>query len=174
MTSVLPSVVALGLAALAALLLALRRYSPPVRSSERRAASRALTVAVAVQAFHFAEEAATGFHERFPGLFDLPSLPFEGFVAFNVAWLGIWALSVPGLRSGRAPAFFAAWFLAIAGMLNAIAHPLLAVAAGGYFPGLVTSPAIGAAGVGLWLRLRGATASKPETGSPGISRTSSP
>ncbi|MCP5090226.1 MAG: hypothetical protein GY949_04810, partial [Gammaproteobacteria bacterium] len=58
-------------------------------------------------------------------------------------------------------AYFAAWFLAIAGMLNGVAHPLLAIAAGGYFPGLITSPFIGAAGVWLWLGLRKATRPAP-------------
>jgi hypothetical protein len=61
------------------------------------------------------------------------------------------------LRSARPAAFFAAWFLAIAGMFNGIAHPFLALAAGRYFPGLVSSPVIAAASVWLWLRLRDAT-----------------
>lgn len=54
-------------------------------------------------------------------------------------------------------AALAAWFLAIAGMFNGIAHPLLAIAAGGYFPGLVNSPFIGVASVWFWLRLLRAT-----------------
>lgn len=58
---------------------------------------------------------------------------------------------------------FAAWFLAIAGMINGIAHLLLAISADGYFPGLVNSPFIGIAGVWLWLRLRRATRSKFES-----------
>lgn len=32
-----------------------------------------------------------------------------------------------------------------------IAHPILAIAAGGYFPGLVSSPFNGVASVRLWL-----------------------
>ncbi len=72
-------------------------------------------------------------------------------------WLGIWVVSIPGLRSGRGVALFAAWFLAIAGMANGIAHPLLAVAAGRYFPGLLSSPVIGLASLWLWLQLRRAT-----------------
>jgi hypothetical protein len=56
-------------------------------------------------------------------------------------------------------AFFAAWFLAIAGALNGIGHPLMAVAAGGYFPGLVSSPFVGLACIWLWIRLREATRS---------------
>jgi hypothetical protein len=54
-------------------------------------------------------------------------------------------------------AVFAAWFLAIAGMFNGIAHPLLAIAERGYFPGVVSSPFICVASVWLWLRLRKAT-----------------
>lgn len=153
----LPSILALGLAALAAALLARSRKSPPENVEERLTAARALAVAVGVQSVHFAEEAATGFHERLGPLLGLPGMPLSLFVVFNLTWIGIWIASVPGLRSARTGAFFAAWFLAIAGMLNGIAHPLLAIAAGGYFPGLVSSPFIGMASVWLWLRLHGAT-----------------
>ena len=160
MLNVLPSILVLGLAALAALGLVLSRRSPPECGVERHAAARALAVAVGLQGVHFAEEAATGFHERLGPLLGLPGMPLAAFVVFNLAWLGIWVASVPGLRSAHAAAFFAAWFLAIAGMLNGIAHPLLAVAADGYFPGLVSSPFIGAASVWLWFRLRSATRPK--------------
>ena len=155
--SLLPSAFVLGLAALAALLLVLSRRSPPENVAERLAAARALAVAVGVQSVHFAEEVGTGFHERFPALLGLPAMPVSFFVAFNLTWIGIWVASVPGLRAARPAAFFAAWFLAIAGMLNGIAHPLLAVAADGYFPGLVSSPVIGVASARVWIRLRGAT-----------------
>ncbi len=160
MLNVLPSILVLGLAALAALLLVLSRWSPPENVPERLVAARVLVLAVGVQSVHFAEEAATGFHERLGALLGLPGMPLSVFVIFNLTWLGIWVASVPGLRSQRAAAFFAAWFLAIAGMLNGIAHPLLAIAAGGYFPGLVSSPFIGVASVWLWLRLRRATRPK--------------
>jgi len=163
MLNLLPSIIALGLAALFAWVLALHRRSPPESTAERRAAARALAVAVGLQSIHFSEEVATGFHERFPALFGLPAMPLSLFVAFNLAWLGIWIASVPGLRSARLPAFFAAWFLAIAGALNGVAHPILAFAAGGYFPGLVSSPFIGGAGLWLWLQLLGATS---PTGGP--------
>ncbi len=162
MLSVLPSIFVLGLAALAALSLALSRRSPPENVAERLAAARALALAVGLQSIHFTEEATTGFHERLGALLALPGIPLSVFLVFNLAWLGIWVASVPELRSARAAAFFAAWFLAIAGMINGIAHPLLAVAAAGYFPGLVSSPFIGAASVWLWLRLRRATRPEPE------------
>ena len=158
MLSVVPSVTALGLAALAALLLAKRRSSPTRYLPERQAAARALGLAVAVQSVHFAEEAATGFHERLGGVFGLPGMDFSLFLAFNLMWLAIWVISIPGVRSARTPALFAAWFLAIAGMLNGIAHPLLALVTGGYFPGLASSPLIAFASLWLWVKLRAATA----------------
>ena len=157
MLSALPSIVVLGLAALVALFLARSRLSPTAYARERVHASRALTVAVVFQGLHFLEEAATGFHSRFPALFDLGEIPRVVFIAFNVIWLGVWIASVVGVRSGLQPAFFAAWFLAIAAMFNGIAHPLLAVASGGYFPGLISAPIIGISGVWLWRRLRAAT-----------------
>jgi hypothetical protein len=79
------------------------------------------------------------------------------FVIFNLTWLANWVASIPGLRLAQPAAFFAAWFLAIAGMLSGIGHPIMAIIAGGYFPGLVTSPFIGIAGVWLWRRLYAST-----------------
>lgn len=157
MLSLLPSIVALGLAAVAALVLALNRRSPPENVAQRSAAARALTFAVCIQALHFVEESVTGFNEQFPGLFDLPAMPFSVFVVFNLAWLAIWAASIPGLRAARTAAFFAAWFLAIAGTLNGVAHPVMAIAAGEYSPGLLSSPVIGAASVWVWFSLQRAT-----------------
>jgi hypothetical protein len=84
-------------------------------------------------------------------------MPLSFFVSFNLAWIAIWIVSIPYLRLGRKPAFFAAWFIAISGMLNGVAHPVMAITSGGYFPGLITSPIIGLAGVILWQRLQRAT-----------------
>jgi len=47
--------------------------------------------------------------------------------------------------------------LAIAGAANGVAHPLMSVAVGGYFPGLATSPLIGVLGVVLLRRLLAVT-----------------
>jgi hypothetical protein len=159
MMSLIPSIAALGLAAFAAVHLTRRYPSPIERTMERATASRALALATAIQGGHFAEEWATGFHVRFPALFGLEPMPLPLFVAFNLTWIAIWIASVPLLRSARKFAFFAAWFLAIAGMLNGVAHPLMAAASGGYFPGLISSPFIGLASVYLWRRLHGATSS---------------
>ena len=151
--SVLPSLLILLVVATVAAGLALSRDPRDGGVSDRRTASIAFVVAIAIQAGHFIEEAVTGFHVRFPALFDMPPMPFAVFVLFNLAWIIVWMASVPGLRMGHRFALFAAWFLALAGALNGVAHPLMALADGGYFPGLFSSPAIGIAGIWLSLRL---------------------
>ncbi len=155
--SLLPSILILGIVALIALQLAGSRESAAEREGDRAAASRALAMATAVQFVHFSEEWATGFHVRFPALLGLDPIPLPVFLLFNFAWIAIWITAIPLLRASRTFGFFAAWFLALAGILNGIAHPLLAVATSGYFPGLMTSPFIGLAGVYLWRKLDLAT-----------------
>ena len=155
--SLLPSMLVLGTAAMIAGLLALRRTPRDpdghAAADARSGAARALTAATALQAAHLVEETATGFTERLAALLNLPVMPFWLFLTFNLAWIAAWLASIRGVRSGRRAAMFAAWFLAIAGLVNGVAHPALAVADGGYFPGLATVPFIaGAAGV-LWFRL---------------------
>lgn len=157
--SLIPSIAILGLAAFAALQLALRRPFSNELRMERASASHMLALATAIQSGHFVEEWATDFHIRFPALFGLDPMPLSFFVAFNLTWIVVWIASVPMLRTGNRAAFFAAWFLAIAGMLNGLAHPLMAVASGGYFPGLISSPFIGLASILLWRRLHCASKS---------------
>jgi len=83
---------------------------------------------------------------------------FSVFVVCNAAWLVIWIAAIFGLRSARPAAFFAAWFLAVAGMVNGLAHPLSAVATGGYFPGMGSSTLVAVVCGCLWYRLHQATA----------------
>lgn len=157
MLNLLPSMLVLGLAALIALRLVQARLSLPGMVAERRAAARVLAIAVVVQGAHFTEEAATDLPQRLPALFGLPPIPFSLFVAFNLLWLGIWIVSVPALRSMLPGAFFAAWFLAVAGIVNGVLHPVLAAVERGYFPGLVSAPVIGVVSAWLWVRLHRAT-----------------
>lgn len=164
MLSLLPSAVVLGLVALAALRFAAMRWSPPGMADARGEAARALAVATGVQGVHFIEEATFGLESQLGELLGIPGMPRLFFLTFNVTWLAIWVAAVPGVRSGRATAYFASWFLAIAGTVNGIAHPALAVAARAYFPGLVSSPAIGAVSVWLLLKLRRATVPKEASG----------
>jgi hypothetical protein len=78
---------------------------------------------------------------------------------------------IPSLRSGVRLLMFPLWFLAIAMMVNGVAHPLLGLDARGYFPGLATAPALGVVGAMLWMRLLSLTAgnhaSAPARTSPG-------
>lgn len=55
----------------------------------------------------------------------------------------------PGRRSARA----LAWFWALLEIANGLGHGALALAAGGYFPGLATAPLLLATGLYLAMRL---------------------
>ncbi|HLG56189.1 MAG TPA: HXXEE domain-containing protein [Vicinamibacterales bacterium] len=135
-------------------------YSRRLEAGHLRAGNaRATFIAlIALQALHFTEEYAAGFHERFPAFLGLAPWPATFFVPFNVIWLGIWVGAALGLRAGYQLALFPAWFLAIASVANGIAHPVLALATRGYFPGLWTSPLLAAGGMLLWRRLMTITA----------------
>jgi hypothetical protein len=127
----------------------------------RRRVTAYFAVAIAVQGVHFAEEWAADFNLRFPELLGLHPWSIELWAGFNLAWIGIWCLSLIGLRWGWRPALFPVWFLALACLVNCAAHPLLALAAGGYFPGLWSSPLCGVIGVPLWALLSRFTAPVP-------------
>jgi hypothetical protein len=123
--------------------------------------ARAVFVAlITLQALHVTEEYATGFHARFPTFLGLAPWPASFFVRFNTIWLAIWVVAVLGFRAGYQLALFPVWFLAIASVANGVAHLGLALATGGYFPGLWTSPLLAAGGVLLWRRLMTITAPK--------------
>lgn len=119
----------------------------------RRRCLGVLGFAIAGQLAHFAEELATSFATRFPGMLGLAPWSRGLFVTFNLVWIGIWILSAFALHRGVVAALAPTWFLALALVANGIAHPLLALRAGGYFPGLFTSPLVLVLGVLLWQRL---------------------
>ena len=153
MAEYLPSVFLLGVMAVVALGLTISRGGVIASPSAVQTAVRFSAIAVAAQAGHFVEELATGFHERFPAAFGQEPMSLPLFVSFNVAWLGIWAWSAWGLARRRQAALFPLWFLGIASVANGFAHPLLALNAGGYFPGLATSPLVAVVGALLLARL---------------------
>ena len=159
MTELLPSILSLSAIAGVALWLTISRGGITANSATIKPAVRGAVLATAAQAVHFAEEWATGFHERFPAAFGLPPMSLRLFVAFNLVWLGIWSLSAWGLTRHRRIALFPLWFLGAAGVANGFFHPLLALDSGSYFPGLVTSPLMGVVGVLLVVRLARATGS---------------
>jgi hypothetical protein len=105
--------------------------------------------ACTAQAAHFTEEFFTGFSSAFPVALGLSPWSQWSFAAFNVVWIFIWVVCVREAPRGHRIAEFPLWFLALALLMNGIAHPLLALREGGYFPGLATSILAGAAGVVL-------------------------
>jgi hypothetical protein len=145
--SILLGMAGLWAAAVVALYLTLARPAIDVSGMRLRAAVRLAIIAVLAQAAHFAEELATGFHQRFPELLGLTPWPVGFFVSFNLFWLVIWGLSIRGLTERCWCALFPLWFLAIASVANGLAHPLLSLRDDGYFPGLVSSPFVGIAGI---------------------------
>jgi len=123
----------------------------------------AFLVVLALQCLHFAEEFTTGFQRLFPPRLGLVPWPDSFFVIFNATWLCIWALTAAAILAGRSSRLVATpvWFLAFGAIANGIAHPLLSLAAGGYFPGLFTAPVLGVAGLVLLRRLTRARDDKP-------------
>ena len=162
--SVLPSTALLGVLAVYALFLTLTRGWADENSMHIRATVRIMVVTVLFQGAHFTEELLTGLHERLPAIFGLAPMSLRFFVSFNLAWLAIWILCAWGLAAQRRAALFPLWFLGIACIANGVAHPLLSVLVGGYFPGLVTSPVVAVLGVLLVRRLLLVTSSVDSTG----------
>jgi uncharacterized protein with HXXEE motif len=78
-----------------------------------------------------------------------------GFAIANAALIafGLWCYFAR-IRTGHRSARGYAWFWALLEIANALAHGALAMAAGGYFPGLATAPLLLAAGLYLGRRLR--------------------
>jgi hypothetical protein len=151
--SILTGTAGLSVAAVAALLLTILRRPVEADAAGREQTVRLFLLGIAAQCLHFLEEFVTRFENRFPTLLGLPEWSEEFFVAFNLIWLSVWILSAIGLQKGYRVVLFPIWFFAIAAIVNGIAHPVLAVVARGYFPGLITSPVVGVVGVLLWLRL---------------------
>ncbi len=151
--SILLGTAGLSAGAVVALLLTILRPMVEDDQAGRDRTARLLLIGIAVQCLHFTEEFVTRFQDRFPALLGLPAWPENFFVMFNLIWLSIWGLSAVGLLKGYRLALFPVWFFAIGGIVNGIAHPVLALAARGYFPGLITSPILGVLGVLLWRRL---------------------
>lgn len=147
------------------LLIALYRTLSRGPGSSDAAARRRVTgyfaVAIVVQCVHFAEEWVADFNLRFPELLGLHPWSVELWAGYNLTWIAIWCLSLVGLRLAWRPALFPVWFLALACVVNCLAHPLLALAAAGYFPGLWSSPICGLVGFPLLALLGRFTASGP-------------
>ena len=114
----------------------------------------AFLLLVLVQTMHSVEEYAFRLYDLLaPARFVSGLLGLErsaGFAIANAALVlfGLWCWFAL-VRRGRPPARAVAWAWAIVETANGLGHVWLALAAGGYFPGLVTAPLLIA--VGLWL-----------------------
>lgn len=152
-SSYLPSEVILGAVAVVALFLTVSRGWADDSEMHLRGAVRIAWVTLLLQALHFTEELTTGLYERFPALFDLAPVSRESFAAINLVALGVWVLSIWGLAARHRAALFPLWFLGVACLVNGVLHPAAAIATGSYFPGLITAPLVGIAGVVLVRRM---------------------
>jgi hypothetical protein len=156
--SILLGTSGLGALLLVAAALTLTRRPGGFSAEARAPVLRLVGLAIVAQGAHFGEELLTGFQRLFPAGFGLAPWPTRLFVGFNAAWIAIWIASALALRAGSGAALLALWFLALALVANGLAHPLLSLRQGGYFPGLLTSPLVGFLGILLLARLRTLTA----------------
>ncbi len=157
--SVLVGTSALSLVLAVAAVLTALRWRWTADSGLRNRILEIFQLGIALQCLHFLEEYLTGFHLRFPKVLGLPSWSAEFFVTFNVVWLAIWILAAWALRQGSKVGLLPAWFFALGMAGNGVVHPLLALRAGGYFPGLASSPIVGLLGLVLLRGLFRATKS---------------
>ena len=125
-----------------------------------RSISFAFLVLVVAQAAHSFEEYVFRLYDRFaPAMWVSDSLGLPrplGFLAANGALVlfGLWCyFAIIRPNRALAPAF--AWGWAVVELLNGLAHIGLALAAGGYFPGLATAPFLIVIGLALSLGLAG-------------------
>ena len=109
------------------------------------------------QTAHSVEERVTRLYEVFAparfvsGLFGADHA--TGFIILNAALVlfGFWCWAVP-VRGRWRSARSLIWFWAILELANGTSHSLLALANGGYFPGVATAPLLLV--FGAWLALR--------------------
>jgi hypothetical protein len=146
MPSELVGTAALWIGLTVATLVALTQRPSPARVAATVTPAFAV---LALQALHFGEEYTTEFYRLFPQRLGLAPWSAQFFLLFNIAWLALWSLAILAARAGSATLFagIALWFLAIAAIGNGVAHPVLALLARGYFPGLITAPFLGVAGL---------------------------
>lgn len=111
-----------------------------------------LLATLSLHGVHLIEETIFKFYALFPQLAGLAPWPASLFIIFNLVLITVW---LSGLFFSQVGRFYAIlyWFLAIASMVNAIAHPLFSLATQGYFPGLMTAPFVGVAGFVLIKKL---------------------
>lgn len=111
-----------------------------------------LLIALACHVLHLLEETWTGFHILFPQMLGLAPWPLAMFITFNLVLLFTWLIGLGRSTHHRVYAVLYVFF-AIACVVNGFAHPIFSLISGSYFPGLYTSPLVGALGFLLLRRL---------------------
>lgn len=110
-----------------------------------RRTRRAFLLLIAVQTAHSAEEYWFRLYDLLAparALSEAPGLGRPaGFILVNAALIGfgLWCY-LARIRRDRPGARGLAWLWAVLELLNGLGHGALALAAGGYFPGLATAP----------------------------------
>jgi hypothetical protein len=153
--SILIGLSGLYLVLIISVIITILRSPYQIEKEKRYSLANFFLFGIAIQCFHMIEEFITGFHIQFPKFLGLAPWSSEFFVSFNLIWISIWIVSAIGIRQNYQVAFFPVWFFTVGMILNLIAHPLLALAHSGYFPGLITSPFVGIMGIILVKKLMG-------------------
>ena len=119
----------------------------------------AFAILIAAQAVHSIEEYVYRLYDVLPpARFVADSFGVDrplGFAIANLALVGfgLWCW-LARVRPGRGAARGLAWFWALLELANGIGHFGLAIAAGGYFPGVGTAPLLIGVAAELALALR--------------------
>jgi len=109
--------------------------------------------AVSIQCIHFLEEYLTGIQTEFPKPFGY-IWSDQQFVTLNLVWLAVFVVTGVGVHYKIRLSYLVVYYFAIiGGIANGLAHPLLSLMKGGYFPGLFTSPFVLIVGLALLRRL---------------------
>jgi hypothetical protein len=128
-------------------------------TDQRWAVGRALRpvylIGIGVFVLHATEEFRTGFQREMPALFG-GTWTNTQFVAFNAVWLVTFVIAAVTLsRRSPLPVLVVLFFMLAGCLGNGVMHLLLAVQAGGYFPGAWTAPLCFLVGIALCGQLYG-------------------
>lgn len=161
-SSLTPTMIALAAPAAAAVIMTgLRPHLTPDKKARRRL-FLVVGLTIAGQVLHFGEELLTELYVVFPTSFGYPAAPQSVFVSANITALVVWTGALLAVRQGIVIAVLPLWFLGFAELLNLFLHPGLAIWTGGYYPGVITAPLVGALGIMTIRELTRATAKDPD------------
>lgn len=97
-------------------------------------------LAIALQLIHFTEEYLTGFTTKLPKILGGEPYPVDYWLTFNMIAYAIFILGGIALfKKMKEWMIIPVFFILIGVLFNGVAHLLLAVYVGGYFPGLFTA-----------------------------------